>query len=640
MRRIVTMLAVVAMIPAILVGAGADRAAAAQHSHTVGVVDTATGLWHLWDPLRGEVAFYYGDPGDAPFVGDWDCDGVETPGLYRASDAYVYLRDSNTQGNADVSFFFGDPGDLPLAGDFNGDGCDTVSLYRPSEGRVYVINELGAGDAGLGAADFSYVFGDPGDTPFVGDFDGDGVDTIGLHRETTGRVYFRNSHTQGNADFDFIYGNPADVIFAGDWDGDGADSVGIYRSGSAELYLRYTNTPGVADEVVIMDVTPGAGAPVAGALGRSGAVSFAAVGCGTPPDYTDTSFATLPTSPAPGTPSDAEAVLGMSFTRGRSCDRAVIALKDEPGFHSDTPANTVPEGVLVEVAGNRIHVEVTSIEWGAADNDFLADPYGFVVASNVPGNPDVYVDLLYSSYRSVRAWYLSDPARIVVDSIVAPTPDPLALGPVVGNRMHLRDPIEPTGLGAANPAYVIGYARPFEASDGAVLTDATTGAPVDATGWGCSFDDGPPGICVYTTSGAGPEWGEFRITLADLAPGTYRFELREESAEDGSLIGSVSDTFTITGPGSCSADGLLETVEAGLGADPGSITLSLGRCTAPYALVFALPTAPNLESEQMFMKEVAGEWTVLTFGTGIDCFTDTDFLPPELETACEVLGLR
>ena len=29
-----------------------------------------------------------------------------------------------------------------------------------------------AGDQGLGAAEFFYVFGNPGDKPFVGDFDG------------------------------------------------------------------------------------------------------------------------------------------------------------------------------------------------------------------------------------------------------------------------------------------------------------------------------------------------------------------------------------------------------------------------------------------------------------------------------------
>lgn len=54
----------------------------------------------------------------------------------------------------------------------------------------------------------------PGDKPFVGDFDGDKIETIGLLRESTGLVYFRNSHTQGVADNEFIYGDPGDRLVA------------------------------------------------------------------------------------------------------------------------------------------------------------------------------------------------------------------------------------------------------------------------------------------------------------------------------------------------------------------------------------------------------------------------------------------
>ena len=174
----------------------------------VGLVDPVTGVWSLRGPGGAVNSFLYGNPGDVPFVGDWNCDGIDTPGLYRQSDGFVYLRNSNTQGIADIRFFFGNPGDFPLAGDFNNDGCDTVSIYRAPEARIYVINALGANDGGLGAADFSYVFGNPGDKPFVGDFNGDGVDTLGLHRESTGFVYFRQSHTQGVADSSFFLRGP------------------------------------------------------------------------------------------------------------------------------------------------------------------------------------------------------------------------------------------------------------------------------------------------------------------------------------------------------------------------------------------------------------------------------------------------
>jgi hypothetical protein len=143
-----------------------------------GLVDPGRGRWHLTLPSGAELVFYYGNPGDRPIAGDWDCDGVDTPGLYRRSDGYVYLRNSNTAGIADLRFYFGNPGDLPVAGDFDGDGCDTVSLYRPSERRVYVINRLGDSGRGLGAAEWSHPLVGPGDVPVAGDSDGDGIDTV------------------------------------------------------------------------------------------------------------------------------------------------------------------------------------------------------------------------------------------------------------------------------------------------------------------------------------------------------------------------------------------------------------------------------------------------------------------------------
>jgi hypothetical protein len=223
-------------------------AATALVATSVGAVDPTTGQWYLRHGDGSETVFFYGNPGDYPMMGDWDGDGIDTPGLYRQSDGFVYLRNSNSQGIADIRFFFGNPGDIPIAGDFNDDGFDTVSIYRPSTGQVFIINELGANDGGLGAAELSYFFGNPGDKPFIGDFDGDGVDTVGLHRESTGFVYFRNSHTQGNADAQFFFGDPGDRLVAGDWGTvDGIDTPGLFRPSNTTWYFRHTNTQGNAD---------------------------------------------------------------------------------------------------------------------------------------------------------------------------------------------------------------------------------------------------------------------------------------------------------------------------------------------------------------------------------------------------------
>ncbi len=255
--------ALLAGLAAFPVAAGAATPAPDAGPAGVAVVDPTQGMWYLRDPGGTTTSFFYGNPGDSPFMGDWDCDGIDTPGLYRRSDGYVYLRNSNTQGIADVEFFFGDPGDLPVAGDFDGDGCDTVSIYRPAEARFYVIDRLGSGNAGLGAADVSFTFGDPGDSPVAGDFDGDGVDEAGLHRPSTGLVYYREAVRRAETADQFVFGNPGDVVLAGDWDGDGTDTVGAYRFGT--YLLQDVNDGGGATDTF----TYGAAfmLPVAGRFG-------------------------------------------------------------------------------------------------------------------------------------------------------------------------------------------------------------------------------------------------------------------------------------------------------------------------------------------------------------------------------------
>lgn len=232
---------------------------------SVGLVDPALGVWNLRNNSGVETSFYFGNPGDDPVAGDWDCDGTDTPGLYRRSDGYVYLRNSNDQGIADTSFFFGDPGDVPLAGDMDGDGCDTISVYRPSEQRFFIINELGENDGGLGPADYSFVFGNPGDQPVVGDWDGDGVDEVGLHRGSTGLFYWRNTLTTGIADGEIYFGDPGDRFVAGDWGVvDGRDTPAVFRPSDRTVYFRHSLTEGIADSQFLW---PGAGAswlPVAG----------------------------------------------------------------------------------------------------------------------------------------------------------------------------------------------------------------------------------------------------------------------------------------------------------------------------------------------------------------------------------------
>jgi uncharacterized surface protein with fasciclin (FAS1) repeats len=266
----------------------------------------ANGRWLV----PGADPFFYGISGDIPFLGDWNGDGVKTPGMYRPTTGFAYVRDTLDTGFADREWFMGIPGDIPLVGDWDGDGVDSFGVYRPSSGAVFLRNAQTTG-----FADVSYFFGVPGDTPFSGDFDGDGADTVGLFRESSGLVYLSNSQTTGAADLEFFFGIPGDQFIGGDWDNDGVDTVGVLRPSTNTFYGRNSNDLGVADfsyefdasstPVVTASDIPDIGEVLVGAGNfetLTAAFDIAAPFLGTPPPGlqftlfapTDEAFAALP----------------------------------------------------------------------------------------------------------------------------------------------------------------------------------------------------------------------------------------------------------------------------------------------------------------------------------------------------------
>jgi hypothetical protein len=131
-------------------------------------------------------------------------------------------------------FYFGNPGDIPIPGDFNGDGCDTVSIYRPSVTRFFIINALGENGKGLGAAEFSFTFGNPGDSTLVGDWDNDGVDGVGVVRPSTDTAYLTNTLATG-ALATVVEVSADDVPIAGKWGA--ADTLAGYHQSSGTFKI-------------------------------------------------------------------------------------------------------------------------------------------------------------------------------------------------------------------------------------------------------------------------------------------------------------------------------------------------------------------------------------------------------------------
>jgi hypothetical protein len=151
----------------------------------------------------------------------------DTVGIYK--DNVFYLRGSNTTGPADAVIAFGSPGYLPVTGDWNGDGIDTIGVFDPQSARFYLRNSNTPG-----APDYVFVFGDPGDRPLSGRWDNTMTGSgIGVYRPSTGRVYLKRTLSSGNPDYTIYLGTQGSgkSVFGGDWDGDGFDSIGYICDG-------------------------------------------------------------------------------------------------------------------------------------------------------------------------------------------------------------------------------------------------------------------------------------------------------------------------------------------------------------------------------------------------------------------------
>lgn len=224
----------------------------------------------IWD--AGDLWMQLGTEMDRPVVGDWDGDGKDDIGIFGRQwlrDPYRIKRDpglpdpdnkrrremdsrkfvtreaNDVQGRGedrerllkrgddgslradavDHVFKYGEQADTPLSGDWNGDGIDQIGIFR--NGRWLMDSD---GDGRWTDSDKRAEFGRAGDEPVVGDFNGDEIDEIGVvrgdqwiidtdgDRKITGNDLIINVPRKGDESQPVV----------GDWDGDGKDEPGYY----------------------------------------------------------------------------------------------------------------------------------------------------------------------------------------------------------------------------------------------------------------------------------------------------------------------------------------------------------------------------------------------------------------------------
>ncbi len=225
--------------------------------------DPGSGLWQIRDSVVGGPAnlavFAYGLGAglSIPVVGDWSGTGhsgigvvevVADPSNPGGPNILLWkLRNTTAPGAPDIpAFVYGQQGDIPVVGDWNGDGKFTIGIYEPATG-VWKLRNTNS----PGAPDYQFAYGGaPGTIPVTGDWDGNGTTTIGVVEKSGGVLAWklRNSNSGGGADAGVLaFGAAGYKPVTGDWNSDGRTTIGAVDPVTSHWYLRDSNTPGGAD---------------------------------------------------------------------------------------------------------------------------------------------------------------------------------------------------------------------------------------------------------------------------------------------------------------------------------------------------------------------------------------------------------
>lgn len=187
----------------------------------------------------------FGQTGDDPsVVGDYDGDGKTDPAIYRAGatagsqSVWAYRASTSAATGQIIVVQWGQNGDFPAPGDYDGDGKYDFVIQR-NNGSGAAVFYLKQSTAGFTAVQW----GTPTDVIVPGYYDNDCKTDIAVVRGIGGVInwYIRNS-TNGALQAYQFGASASDFTTQGDYDGDGTTDVAVWRpsatAGQTFFYWR------------------------------------------------------------------------------------------------------------------------------------------------------------------------------------------------------------------------------------------------------------------------------------------------------------------------------------------------------------------------------------------------------------------
>ncbi|MGV9265747.1 PKD domain-containing protein [Kitasatospora sp. NPDC003701] len=157
---------------------------------------------------------------NVPVAGRWTSGSSTHIGRFYQGGWALYTANYSAPRNPtpQIAAAFGDAGDIPVTGDWDGVRYDQLGIFRPASSTFALRHEDGSVTA--------VPMGDPGDLPVPGLWDGNGHAQLAVYRPSTGTFVVR--HDDGSYS-SAVFGSPGDLPVVGDWDGVGHAQLGIFR---------------------------------------------------------------------------------------------------------------------------------------------------------------------------------------------------------------------------------------------------------------------------------------------------------------------------------------------------------------------------------------------------------------------------